>query len=224
MTDTSPSIVDKVYARVRKMAITYELKPGERLNEGQLSRQLGVSRTPLREALNRLNTEGFLSFEPGKGFFCRLLDPKDIFDLYEIRKMIEVSAIPLSAKRAKIEDIEKLETFLDQTGPGADDMTTEDMVHLDEMFHERLLALANNDEMVRLLKSINARIHFVRYLDFGADQRPQSQAEHRLILKYLREKNVDECVNVLERHIDRRMDRITDVVRAGIADLYLRKN
>jgi DNA-binding FadR family transcriptional regulator len=57
------------------MSVSFELKPGERLNEGEPAKRLGVSRTPLREALNRLNTEGFLRFTPGKGFFCRELRP-----------------------------------------------------------------------------------------------------------------------------------------------------
>ena len=67
----SDSIVDRVYEQLKAMAVSYEFKPGERLNEGELAKRLGVSRTPLREALNRLNTEGFLRFTPGKGFFCR---------------------------------------------------------------------------------------------------------------------------------------------------------
>src|SRR5713226_2915995 len=69
----SDSVVDRVYEQLKAMAVSYELKPGERLNEGELAKRLGVSRTPLREALNRLNTEGFLRFTPGKGFFCREL-------------------------------------------------------------------------------------------------------------------------------------------------------
>ncbi|WP_369721563.1 GntR family transcriptional regulator [Bradyrhizobium sp. LLZ17] len=95
----SDSIVDRVYEQLKAMAVSYEFKPGERLNEGELAKRLGVSRTPLREALNRLNTEGFLRFTPGKGFFCRELDAHEIFDLYELRKSIEVASIRLAIKR-----------------------------------------------------------------------------------------------------------------------------
>ncbi|HSG95230.1 MAG TPA: GntR family transcriptional regulator, partial [Afifellaceae bacterium] len=65
------------------MAVEYRFKPGERLNESDLSKGLGVSRTPLREALNRLVAEGYLAFRPGQGFFCRGLSPSDLFDLYD---------------------------------------------------------------------------------------------------------------------------------------------
>lgn len=204
------------------MAISYELKPGERINEGELSRQLGGSRTPLREALNRLSIEGFLSFEPGKGFFSRRLDPKNIFDLYETRKVLETSAVRLAVERARGEDIQALEAFLKETGPEAADKTTADLVELDETFHERLMAMSGNDEMLRLLKNINARINFVRFLDFDRTSRPATQAEHVAILEALKKRDVFAAVQILEKHIDRRMDQINDVVRKGIADLYLK--
>ena len=66
----SDSVVDRVYEQLKAMAVSFEFKPRERLNEGAIASRLGVSRTPLREALNRLNTEGFLRFAPGRGF-CR---------------------------------------------------------------------------------------------------------------------------------------------------------
>ncbi|TVR08248.1 MAG: GntR family transcriptional regulator [Salinarimonadaceae bacterium] len=222
MPDVSTSIVDRIHAQVRRMAIRYELMPGERLNEGELSRKLGVSRTPLREALNRLNSEGFLSFEPGKGFFCRRLDPKTIFDLYEARKLIETSAIQLSVVRATSAQIADLQDFLDSTGPEALGKSTDEMVELDEIFHERLIALSGNQEMIHFLRGINARIQFIRFLDFDGADRPKTQAEHQLVLEMLRRRDVVECVKVLERHIDRRLDQITEVVRKGIAELYLK--
>ena len=89
MDTTSDSFVDRAYERLKRMAIGYHLKPGERLNEGELAKQLGVSRTPLREALNRLAMEGFLRFSPGKGFFCRELDPKGVFLNDHLRPLFE---------------------------------------------------------------------------------------------------------------------------------------
>lgn len=75
---TTESVVDRVYEQLKAMAVRYEFKPGERLNELEVARRLGVSRTPLREALNCLNTEGFLRLAPGKGFFCRDLSARDL--------------------------------------------------------------------------------------------------------------------------------------------------
>src|SRR5258707_11843713 len=133
----SDSIVDRVYEQLKAMAVSYEFKPGERLNEGELAKRLGVSRTPLREALNRLNTEGFLRFTPGKGFFCRELDAHEIFDLYELRKSIEVASIRLAIKRPKDEDIDALLKFLDATGPDPRERSSLELVALDVTFLDR---------------------------------------------------------------------------------------
>src|SRR3546814_9824686 len=83
------------------MAIGYEFKPGEKLNEVALAKRMEVSRTPLREALNRLGIEGLLRFQPGKGFFCRDLDVHEIFHLYELRKVVEIAGARLSIVRAR---------------------------------------------------------------------------------------------------------------------------
>jgi DNA-binding GntR family transcriptional regulator len=217
----SDSVVDRVYEQLKAMSVSFELKPGERLNEGELAKRLGVSRTPLREALNRLNTEGFLRFTPGKGFFCRELDAHEIFDLYELRKSIEVAAVRLAVKRAKDEDIDALLAFLDATGPEPGERSSIELVELDETFHERLMAMSDNAEMLRVLRNVNARIRFVRWIDMDRINRTNTQAEHRAVLHALKGRDEGTCVYVLERHIDRRLDTITSAIKEGYAQIYM---
>ena len=217
----SDSVVDRVYEQLKTMSVSYELKPGERLNEGELAKRLGVSRTPLREALNRLNTEGFLRFTPGKGFFCRELDAHEIFDLYELRKSIEVASVRLAVKRAKDEEIDALLAFLDATGPDPGDRSSIELVELDETFHERLMAMSDNAEMLRVLRNVNARIRFVRWIDMDSINRSNTQAEHRAVLHALKGRDEGTCVYVLERHIDRRLDTITSAIKEGYAQIYM---
>ncbi|MFC0219498.1 DNA-binding GntR family transcriptional regulator [Pseudochelatococcus lubricantis] len=217
----SDSIVDRVYEQLKSMAIQFEFKPGERLNEGDISKRLGVSRTPLREALNRLKTEGFLRFSPGKGFFCRELDAHDIFDLYELRKAIEVAAVRLAVKRARDEDIDDLLAFLDATGPDPGERTTMELVALDEKFHEGLMATSGNAEMLRVLRNINARIRFVRWIDMDRINRSKTQSEHRAVLLSLKERNEEACAALLQTHIDRRFDEINASIKEGYAQIYM---
>ena len=217
----SDSTVDKVYDRLRSMAIGYVLKPGERLNEVALAKSLGVSRTPLREALNRLCIEGLLRFLPGKGFYCRDLDVQEIFSLYELRKVIEVSALRLSLQRATDAEIQSVLAFLDHTGPDAGARSVSEMVDLDEQFHERLMSMSGNQEMLRVLRNVNARIRFVRWIDMNRADRPASQSEHRAVLAGLMARDEAACVGVLERHIDRRLDQITSAIREGYAQIYM---
>jgi len=217
----SDSVVDRVYEQLKAMSVSFELKPGERLNEGELAKRLGVSRTPLREALNRLNTEGFLRFAPGKGFFCRELDAHEIFDLYELRKSIEVASVRLAVKRARDEDIDALLAFLDATGPDPGERSSIELVELDETFHERLMAMSANAEMLRVLRNVNARIRFVRWIDMDRINRANTQAEHRAVLHALKARDEGTCVYVLERHIDRRLDTITSAIKEGYAQIYM---
>jgi DNA-binding GntR family transcriptional regulator len=217
----SDSVVDRVYEQLKAMSVSFELKPGERLNEGELAKRLGVSRTPLREALNRLNTEGFLRFTPGKGFFCRELDAHEIFDLYELRKSIEVASVRFAVKRAKNEDIDALLAFLDATGPDPGERSSIELVELDETFHERLMAMSDNAEMLRVLRNVNARIRFVRWIDMDRINRANTQAEHRAVLHALKGRDEGTCVYVLERHIDRRLDTITSAIKEGYAQIYM---
>jgi DNA-binding GntR family transcriptional regulator len=221
MTLASDSYVDRAYEQLRRMAMAYQFRPGERLNEGELARQFGLSRTPLREALNRLTTEGFLRFSPGKGFFCRELDPKAIYDLYQLRKALEVGAIKLAVQTAAEPDILALEQFLIETGPDAGGRTTGELVTLDETFHERLMALSGNDEMLQVLRNVNAKIQFVRWIDMDRVSRPVTQAEHRQVIERLKARDEFGCVAALEKHIDRRQDQITAAIKESFAQIYM---
>lgn len=218
---TTDSTVDKVYDQLRSMAIGYDFKPGERLNEVALAKQLGVSRTPLREALGRLSIEKLLRFVPGKGFFCRDLNAREVFDLYELRKSIEVSAVRLAVARASDPDVAALKAFLDQTGPDAGQREPAELVALDETFHERLMALSGNDEMLGVLRQVNARIRFVRWIDMAQADRPASQREHHAVLDAIAARDAAAAMAVLEKHIDRRLDRITAAIREGYARIYM---
>lgn len=220
-TAVSESVVDRVYGELKSMAIRFEFKPGERLHEGDLAKRLGVSRTPLREALNRLNTEGFLRFSPGRGFFCRELDPQEIFDLYELRKSLEVAAVRLSVERAKEADIDALIAFLDTTGPDPGARTPVELVELDEHFHEGLMVMSGNAEMLRVLRNINARIRFVRWTDMTSANRAKSQQQHRAVLDLLKARDGEGAATLLADHIDRRIDRINAAIKEGYAEIYM---
>lgn len=221
MTEQAGSMVDRIYKTLREMTVNYTIKPGERLNEVELAAELKVSRTPLREALNRLNTEGFLSFIPGRGFFCRQLDVGEVSNLYELRNGIERAGIALSIERAKDEEIAALRQFLDETSADAGERTPQELVTLDEIFHERLIAMSGNDEFVKLLRNINARIRFVRWIEMDNIKRTFTQSEHRKILDMLQARDREGCDDTLRRHIERRTDQITGFIKEGYARLYM---
>lgn len=213
------NIAASVYAAVRAKAVTHAFLPGERLNEGELARELNVSRTPLRAALHRLTTEGFLRSVAGKGFFFRDLDPKELFSLYELRAALEVAAAQLAIERASDEQIQALAAMVREDG-AAEGCTQMDLIAQDEAFHVRLVSLAGNLEMSRVLENINARIQFVRWIDLGAPTRRATHHDHNRIVDALASRDSDACSELLKKHIGRRQDEIVAVAHARLAQLF----
>jgi DNA-binding GntR family transcriptional regulator len=218
--DAKQATVSRLYDRLYDMAVSFDLKPGERLNEVELARQLGASRTPLREALNRLVSEGFLRFESGRGFFCRDFRPQDIFNLYQIREALESFAVRAACESATAEQIAGLEEFLDRTGPDEGGRGSAELVALDEEFHETLAGFTGNAEMLRMLRNVNARIRFVRWVRMDA-RRGRTQQEHRAILEAVAAKDPDRASRLMLDHIDKRADEIAAAVREAHARIFL---
>jgi DNA-binding GntR family transcriptional regulator len=216
------NIAEDVFSRLRDMAINYELKPGERLNEVELAERLGVSRTPVREALYRLAQEGFL-VESGRGYSRRPLDVKETLDLYEARIAIEAECARLAVERASDEALDEIETFLKTSAKAPADTPATQLVELDEAFHERIARAGGNAELIRILVNLNHRVRFIRWINMEKIGRDYTQAEHRKILAALRKRDADACQALLRGHITRRTDQIVEAITAGLARIYLRQ-
>ncbi len=209
----------RVYERIRVMAMTYQFRPGERINEIALAEQLEVSRTPLREALNRLVSEGFVSVVPGRGFFGRMLDAKEIHNLYEVRASLEETIIRLACERASDEELLELEAFA-RSRPTQENGKSLEALRHDEEFHLRIARMTHNAEFVRLLDGINSRIHFVRWIDMRRHKKLDMKS-HVRFAQLLRERDVAACLTDSSVVIRRRYHEIVDVIRTGIAEIYM---
>ena len=211
--------VDRVYHGLRDMAIRFEIKPGQRLTEVEIAERWGVSRTPVREALNRLVKEGFVVAEGG-GFAVRPLDPRECYDLYELRLALESAAARLASERATDAELAALVKFV-QRSMRAPHTAADTIVDLDEQFHERLAALSRNGQLLDSLRSLNARIRFVRLIDLKHKPRSRSLGEHIAIVRSVQDRHPADAIKALEDHISRRMEDIVDIIRQGIASIYV---
>lgn len=212
---------DRVYAQAKAMAVTFHFRPGERINEVELARRLGTSRTPLREALNRLASEGYLTAVANRGFRARTLDPRQLRSLYEYRGLVEAGAVRLACERASEAAIADLAAFAEQ-GVAAlhDDVHALRQLRFDEAFHERVAALADNDEILRSVRSLNERIRFVRWIGLRKGTQIGIPEGHLAILRGLQRRDAREAVELMQRHIAERSDRIIDLVRDSYAEVY----
>jgi DNA-binding GntR family transcriptional regulator len=218
---STANLSERAYEQLKSMAVTYQLRPGERLAELDLAKRLKVSRTPIREALNRLVTEGFLTFTPNRGFQCRPLDAKEIFDLYEIRRSLESTAARLAVERASDDELADLERFIERSRSVSEKTTVMELVRLDEEFHERIAVLSRNSELLRILQNINARIRFCRWIDMENGRRSATQNEHAAMLAALKARDAGRASEAMNSHITRRLDQIVDVIREGYARIYM---
>ncbi|NOC47680.1 GntR family transcriptional regulator [Ruegeria sp. HKCCD7559] len=213
--------VDDIYDQVKAMAVSFRLRPGDRLNEVALSRDLGVSRTPLREALNRLVAERLFDFRPGQGFFCRPLDAQSVFDLFELRQIIESAAARSACTKATDEGLQRLRDELYETGIDITGLTIEEAVARDEAFHLGIARLSGNMELLQTLTRINERIRYIRWISMSMDRVQKSKNEHKHVMQALLDRDADEAARVLAAHITKRMDQVQDAVRHGITNIYM---
>ncbi|MEX0349197.1 MAG: GntR family transcriptional regulator [Paracoccaceae bacterium] len=223
----SESNVDRIYEALRRMASDFAFKPDARINESALAAQLNASRTPIREALNRLVAEGFLNFRSGRGFFCRSLSPELVMDLYEARVAVETEAVRLACQRGTDEAVEalmhELEAVASDYIPAAD---AESLLAMDERFHTRLCQLSGNAELCRMLDNLNDRIRYLRLIDLrrlretAPDGRSMVSA-HRRIVEAVARRDQEEATSQMRAHIERRREGATQAVRDAFAQLYV---
>lgn len=217
----SKSAVTRAYEHLRHMVMTYQFLPGEKLNERALAMQLNASRTPLREALNRLVSEGLVTSTAREGFACRPLDPKEIFDLYELRAIMESHGARLATERATDEEIAALEPLLE--APAESTEQDAEMVERDIRFHEAVAQLSGNGELYRQLQTINTRVYFIRWID-RVNRRVETDRAHQDIYEAMVARDGAKASEYMYNHIHRRMEHIINVVRAGFAHLYTEKS
>lgn len=220
--------VDRLHRTVRQMAADFVIRPETRINEGELAKTLGVSRTPLREALNRLVAEGFLTFRSGHGFSCRSLSPELIMHWYEARSAIEMEGARLSLQRAS--DAQIADVFAKYEETEEEYLTSSDpirLLELDEAFHSLLLGLAGNPQLGAMLDTINGHIRYVRMMNLknlriDGNGRPDLDRDHRRIIELFIRRD-DEALKMLRHHIDLRLEDATRAVEIAFAHIYMRR-
>jgi DNA-binding GntR family transcriptional regulator len=213
--------VERAYQMLREKAVRFELKPGERLNEVELARELGMSRAPVREAMNRLVTEELLTVVPNQGFSCRKLSASEIAALYGVRADLELGGIHEAAHRVDRTAVQELGRFWEEVTAQAEGLSIETLVAHDEDFHRKLAMLAGNVERVRLLEHINARIYFVRQINLEIETRRRiTFDEHREIVARLLEDDPESAANLLRRHLSLSAEEAMDAIRRGLARIY----
>jgi DNA-binding GntR family transcriptional regulator len=196
------TLADQAYAQIKQMIFEFALMPGDRFSESELAQSVAVSRTPLRQALQRLEREGFLRVMPKIGWQVAPLD-FDVFDeLYDLRVLIECHAARQLATAEQRPGLAALaEVWL---VPAAERLTDSAEVGLlDEAFHAQLVAAGGNREMARVHHEITERIRIIRRLDFTKPARVEATYdEHARILRAITRRRADDAASLLKAHVE----------------------
>lgn len=193
---------ERVYHEIRKLLMEFSLHPESRVNEMQLAQSMGVSRTPIREALNRLASEGFVTLRPNRGFFVRSLSTDGILDLYELRQIIEGAAFRLMCERASDEQLGELRDFWQMVVGDYASRPPDEILELDEKLHMMIAERSGNPELANQLRSINARIRFIRRIQIEHASHTKSQIDaHTAFIEAAIRRDADAGVVYLQSHI-----------------------
>lgn len=213
-------VAERIYRLVKTQLVSFQLRPGERLKEQELAHTMGTSRASVREALSRLVAERLLTFRPNHGFALRMLDPKEVFELYEMRAGLEARMVILAIERASADELAAFGKAWDDALQRMPTAEGRDKVLEDEAFHRRVAVMARNEILIDELNRINDRIHFVRGMDLR-QQDDQWQEEHTRIVAAIVNRDTIGASTLMKAHISRLMDEIRAVLKLGVAELYI---
>ncbi len=199
---TPDSLADQAYAQLKGSIYDFHLLPGDRFSESEMAERLDMSRTPVREALFRLQREGYVEVLFRSGWQVRPFDFRQFEQLYDVRITLELASVHKLCQMTEAPLLDDLKrTWL---VPAKDRLTDGAIVSaLDERFHEQLVEATGNWEMARIHHDITERIRIIRRLDFTKEARIEATYdEHGKILRNIIERHTSEAVRMLTSHIE----------------------
>lgn len=193
----------QAYERIKHEIITMGLRPGEYLNEAQISKAIGIGRTPVHQALNRLALERLVEVIPRKGYIVKAISIDEVMDVINVRIINEVYCAQLAAMRVTKGDIERMERILDESeAKGAEEDTSIQMT-LDRDFHNALSQAAGNpvlSDIMRTLHDSSLRFWFISLRD--QQHHNEVKSEHREVLEAIKKGDPDAAGAAIRDHIE----------------------
>lgn len=193
---------DEVTAAIRDAIVRGTYEPGRRLSEPELARELGVSRTPVREAVHDLEKEGLLQRTPGRGISVVRISHEDVEELYTIKSVLEGVAVRLACQRASDRDIERLSRFISEMETLAKGEDIGAYARVSRDFHASLIRAARSPRLADLYRIVDAPIQRLRVYALAQPGRPHdSVREHRAILDAIARRDARAAESLIREHV-----------------------
>lgn len=214
-----------IYERLRRAIMDFELAPGARITETELAETFGISRTPVREALHRLENEGLISIRPKQGCFVRDVDIHQISNYYDIRIALEVMAVELACKNMPDEVIAQLSDTWNPAKRPKRFKNSDEIKVLEEIFHAMIAEYSGNPVLASYLKDVNDHIRSVRRLGFPDEKSViETYDEHYRICKLLKKRDARAAREEMIRHIRKSQGIARSVTLSQLQQQHHRAN
>ena len=206
---------DVVFNTLRQAILRGELKPGERLMEILLAKKLGVSRTPIREAIRKLELEGLVLMIPRKGAEVAEITEKSLRDVLEVRRALEELSVQLACEKITKEEIRELERVAKEFQQVVKSSDITEIAEVDVRFHDIIYTATDNQKLIQLLNNLREQMYRYRVEYLKRDGVfPQLIAEHEAIIRHIENNEKEKATEVMCRHIDNQVEAVIDVIRA----------
>lgn len=206
---------DVVFRTLRQAILKGELKPGERLMEIQLANKLGVSRTPIREAIRKLELEGLVLMTPRKGAEVAEITEKSLKDVLEVRRALDELAVRIACDKMTKEQLDDLKAAAGAFKLAVREGDITGIAEADVSFHDVIYFATDNQKLIQLLNNLREqmyryRIEYLKRTDFH----PLLICEHTEMIKAIEGRKKEEAGRVVGQHIDNQVEAIADALRA----------
>lgn len=211
--DINLPLRDVVFNTLRQAILRGKLKPGERLMEIQLANKLGVSRTPVREALHKLEQEGLVLTTPRKGAEVADISAKSLQDVLEVRQALEALAIQLACDKITEEQIRELEQAAKNFRDVLDSDDVTQIAEADVAFHDVIIIATDNQKLIQLLNNLREQMYRFRVEHLkNKAYHPQLLKEHKEMIEYIRERRKDEATKIIRQHVNNQVNAVMGMI------------
>jgi DNA-binding GntR family transcriptional regulator len=210
-----------IVATLKERIIAWEYPPEHRLTEEALCAEFGVSRSPVREALRALVTNGFVAKLANRGYAVRQLDLREIEELYDLRKALELYVVDLLARNGRARpEVAALHQAWAKILAGPE-RKGEELAHLDTTFHETLAAAAGNSMLLDQLRAINERLFVFRMIDFGQpDRQATTCRQHMKVVERILAGDAAGARAAMERNIGDGRANVDTSIKEALAKAF----
>jgi len=206
------TLSDIAYSQIKNMLLEFELHPGSAVTEIMFMQKFGISRTPVRQALQRLEQEGFMRLTPHKGWFVAGVSLRDIQEIFVVREALEGIAARLAAELLSPEVLSELNIYMQKIS-NQDQAKDVDAIDPGDILHEKIFAAVNNQQMNRVLKLYDDQLRRFHIMACKLPGRALlSYKEHYKILEALTERNGEKAEKAMREHIHSSKQSILEAV------------